>query len=142
MNWIMDPDYGAKRDVCSLWYSVPGGFRQWTSVHLRSVSTIPRLQHLRCAPYHPSSNGAVERLVQSVKQALKSGQSQGVSLETTLATFLMQYRSTPHATTGVSQASLFFGRPLRNCMDLLKPEVAARVCNKQANQKNYHDRHS
>ena len=56
------------------------------------------VKYLRCALYHPSSNRAVERLVQTVKQALKSGQSQGVSLETTLATFLMQYRSTPHAT--------------------------------------------
>ena len=83
------------------------------------------VKHLCCAPYHPSSNGAVERLVQTVKQALKSGQSQGVSLETTLATFLMQYRSTPRATTGVSPASLFFGHPLRNCLDLLKPDVAA-----------------
>ena len=55
------------------------------------------VKHLRCAPYHPSSNGAVERLVQTVKQALKSGQSQGVSLETSLATFLMQYRSTLRA---------------------------------------------
>ena len=29
---------------------------------------------LRCAPYHPSSNGVVEQLVQTVKRALKSGQ--------------------------------------------------------------------
>ena len=56
------------------------------------------VKHPRCALYHPSSNRAVEQLVQTVKQALKSRQSQGVSLETTLATFLMQYRSTPHAT--------------------------------------------
>ena len=66
-----------------------------------------------------------ERLVQTVKQALKSGQSQGVPLETSLATFLMQYRSTPHATTGLSPGSLVCGRPLHNCLDLLKPDVAA-----------------
>ena len=65
-----------------------------------------------------------------------------MSLETTLETFLMQYRSTPHATTGISPASLFFGLPLRNRLDLLKPDVAAQVCNKQADQKNYHDRRS
>ena len=54
----------------------------------------------------------------------------------------MQYQSTPHATTGVSPGSLFFGCPLRNCLDLLKSDVAARGCNNQADQKNYHDRHS
>ena len=31
------------------------------------------IKHLRCAPYHTSSNGAAERLVQTVKQAVKSG---------------------------------------------------------------------
>ncbi len=30
------------------------------------------IRHIRCAPYHPSSNGAVERLVQTFKQAMKS----------------------------------------------------------------------
>ena len=115
---------------------------QFISEEFQHFLTSNRVKHLRCAPYHPSSNEAVERLVQTVKQALKSGQSQGVSLETTLATFLMQYQSTPHATTGVSPASLFFGHPLRNRLDLLKPDVAARVCNKQTDQKNYHDRHS
>ena len=89
------------------------------------------VKHLHCAPYHPFSNGAIERLVQTVKQTLKSGQSQGV-----------QYRSTPHATTGVSPSSLFFGHPLRNRLDLLKADVAAQVCNKQVDRKNYHDRHS
>ena len=95
------------------------------------------MKHLCCAPYPPSSNGAIEWLVQTVKQALKSGQSQRVPLQTSLATFLMQYRSTLHATTGVSPGSLFFSRPLRNRLDLLKPDIAARVCNKQADQKNY-----
>ena len=31
------------------------------------------IKHIRCSPYHPSSNGAAERFVQSFKQAMKAG---------------------------------------------------------------------
>ena len=67
---------------------------------------------------------------------------QGVSFERVLASFLLQYRTTPHATTGVSPSSLFFGWILWIQLDLLKPQVAARVQSKQADQKSFHDLHS
>ncbi len=51
------------------------------------------------APYHPSSNGAVERLVQSFKRAMKSSEKEGTTLEQRLSNFLLSYRTTPHATT-------------------------------------------
>ena len=31
-------------------------------------------KHIRCAPYHPSSNGLAERFVQTFKQAMKAGE--------------------------------------------------------------------
>ena len=30
------------------------------------------ITHIRCAPYHPASNGLAEQFVQSLKMALKS----------------------------------------------------------------------
>ena len=65
------------------------------------------VKHTRRSPYHPSTNGAEERLVQTVKRVLKAGQRQGVSLKQSLASFLLQYCSTSHNTTGVSPCSLF-----------------------------------
>ncbi len=35
------------------------------------------VKHIRCSPYHPASNGAVERFVRTFKQALKAGQHDG-----------------------------------------------------------------
>ena len=115
---------------------------QFISEEMHQFLATNGVKHIRSAPYHPSTNGAVERLVQTVKHALKSGHQRGVPLEQTLATFLLQYRTTPHATTGVTPASLFLGCDLRTHLDLLKPDVGARVRQQQGCQKKYHDLHS
>ena len=64
-------------------------------------------------PYHPSSNGAAERTVQILKQALwKHAESVKIggkkhSLKHQLANCLFQYRNTPHSVTGVTPSELF-----------------------------------
>ena len=60
----------------------------------------------------------------------------------TVSTFLMQYSSTPHATTGVSPSSLLLGRNLRTCLELLKPDIGKRVRRRQDLQKARHHQHS
>ena len=50
------------------------------------------IKHIRCAPYHPASNGAVERLVQTFKKAMKTSTDTSFAL----ASFLLSYRTTPH----------------------------------------------
>ena len=100
------------------------------------------IQHTRCAPYHPSSNGLAERFVQTFKRAMKASERDGRPLSHRLAEFLLTYRATPHATTGVSPSSLFLQRQIRTRFDLLKPDVKRHVQLKQSQQKTYHDRHS
>ena len=99
---------------------------QFTSSEFKQFLHCNGVKHITTAPYHPSSNGAAERLVQTVKQAIRAGHQKGVPLERTLAVFLLQYRSTPHATTGLSPSTLFFGRSLRTRLDILKPDIGAR----------------
>ena len=77
------------------------------------------IKHIRCAPYHPSSNGTVERFVQTFKRAMRASEKDGLTLPHRLANFLMTYRTTPHATTGVSSAQLFLGREMGTRLDLM-----------------------
>ena len=75
---------------------------QFVSCKLADVMQGNGIKHIRTAPYHQSSNEAVERLVQTFKQAMKAGECSGLSLQHQLDSFLMLYRSTPHATNGQS----------------------------------------
>ena len=38
------------------------------------------IKHIRSAPYHPASNGAVERFIQTFKQSMKASVNDGRSL--------------------------------------------------------------
>ncbi|KAJ8356082.1 hypothetical protein SKAU_G00188760 [Synaphobranchus kaupii] len=78
------------------------------------------VQHIRSAPYHPSSNGLAERFVQSMKNALKASSGE-CSLHQRLNRFLLSYRNIPHATTQATPAALLLKRQLRTNLDLLKP---------------------
>ena len=100
------------------------------------------VKHVRCSPYHPSSNGLAERFVQSFKQAIKAGERRGTPVQQSLAEFLLTYRVTPHATTNASPSQLFMGRQIRTRLDLLHPNGRATVRDRQAKQKQHHDIHS
>ena len=89
------------------------------------------VKHIRSAPYHQASNGAAERLVQTVKQALCAGHKSGIPFEQSLASFLLCYRSTPHVTTGVPPCTLFLNCTLRTRLDLLTPSISACVKDKK-----------
>ena len=83
------------------------------------------IRHITSAPYHPSSNGLVERAVRTFKQGMKKQINSTV--ETKLNRFLLSYRITPQSTTGESSAQLRWGRSLRSHLDLLRPDVGIKV---------------
>ena len=99
------------------------------------------VKSVRVSPYQPSSNGAAERMVQSFKKSLSSSKDGG-DVQQRLYAFLLSYRSTKHATTGCSPASLFLGRELRTRLALVRPNLQDAVINKQSDQKSYYDVHT
>lgn len=86
------------------------------------------ITHLTGAPYHPATNGAAERLVQTFKQALSKS---SLPPRTALQEFLMQYRRTPLA-EGYSPSELLNGRQIRTKIDALLPSPAHMAQGRQA----------
>lgn len=97
------------------------------------------IKHVRSAPYHPASNGLVERFVQTLKQSLKATLNDGRSLSHRLSSFLLTYRTTVHATTRVAPCELLCQRHLPTRLDLLQPDPEKSVLNRQSSQKESHD---
>ena len=97
-------------------------------------------------PYHPLSNGAAERMVQILKQALQK-EAERVrrgapkwSLKHQLATCLFQYRNTPHFVTGVTPAELFLKHKPRTKFSVLKPNMEMHIQNQQGKLQQQHDK--
>jgi hypothetical protein len=109
-----------------------------TSAEMREFTERNGIRHIKVAPYHPSSNGLAERAVRTVKEALKKA-SDG-PLEKRLARFLLTYRVTPHATTGVPPCQLLMGRQLTTALDRVRPSVERQTLRKQKQQKVDHDK--
>ncbi|XP_041863718.1 uncharacterized protein K02A2.6-like [Melanotaenia boesemani] len=97
------------------------------------------IQHVKSAPFHPSSNGLAERAVQSFKEGMKK--LKDGTIQTRVSRFLFSYRITPHATTGLAPAELMMSRRLRSVLDLVVPDIKTRVQQKQFRQKVNHDKH-
>ena len=80
------------------------------------------ITHLIGAPYHPATNGAAERLVQTFKQALRKS---SFAAKQALQKFLMQYRQTRTPTScGYSPCELLMSWQIRTWIDSLLPSPA------------------
>ena len=115
---------------------------QFTSESFAVFMKMNGIHHTRSAPYHPATNGLAERFVQSLKYGLKASLSLGLSLSRCLANFLLMYRSAVHSTTGVTPSSLFLKQELRTRFYLLRRDNKTKISRKQAQQKEYHNRHT
>ena len=80
---------------------------QFTSDEFKWFCKSNGIRHITSAPYHPSTNGAIERAVQAMKKSLKSTVNESGTIQTKLSRFLMSYCSIPHTTTEETPAELF-----------------------------------
>ncbi|KAI0986081.1 hypothetical protein GJ496_000923 [Pomphorhynchus laevis] len=96
------------------------------------------IRHRLTTPYHPKSNGLIERLVQTVKQRVLLRCERG-AVNKRLQQFLMSYRNSIHCSTKETPARLMIGRNLSTLWDHIQ---LARVTamESQNRQKKYYDR--
>ena len=102
----------------------------FTSAEFQSWCQERGITHLTGAPYHPATNGAAERLVQTFKQALRKS---SLPPKRALQEFLMQYRRMP-TSCGFSPSELLNSRQIRTRIDSLLPSPAHIAQGKQSKE--------
>jgi hypothetical protein len=69
--------------------------------------------HRKVILYWPQANATVDRFNRTVEKAIRTAHVEGRDWRKVLDTFLLNYRATQHAMTGVSPAKIMFGREIR-----------------------------
>ena len=79
------------------------------------------IQPIRTTPYHPQTDGLVERFNQTLKLMLrKTAVKEGIVWDKMLPYVLFAYREVPQTSTGFSPFELLYGYQVRGPLDVLK----------------------
>ncbi|KAM7281655.1 uncharacterized protein ISCGN_006447, partial [Ixodes scapularis] len=120
---------------------VTDGGPQFRSEEFKNFLKDQEVVHTMTPPYHPASNGAAERAVQTVKRALLKQvleddlHGKRRNIHEKLSCFLLAYRTTPHTSTGKAPAELFLGRLPRTRLSQLKPGATSLPRREKQNKK-------
>ena len=88
---------------------------------LKEVYRLLRIDGVRTSPYHPQTDGLVERFNQTLKNMLRrTALHEGKDWDKLLPYLLFAYREVPQTSTGFSPFELLFGRAVRGPLDVLK----------------------
>ena len=86
----------------------------------RACCKLLKIDKLRTSPYHPQSNGSLERWHACLKGMLRKEGSSLKEWDVTLKYLLLAYRDTPHSVTGFSPFTLMFGREVKGPLEILR----------------------
>ena len=92
----------------------------FTSQLLVEIYRLLHVNAIRTSPYHPQTDGLVERLNQTLKGMLrKTACEEGKDWDRFIPYVLFAFREVPQETTGFSPFELLFGREVRGPLDVL-----------------------
>ena len=91
----------------------------FTSKLMKQLCGILGIKHIKSSPYHPESNGCLERWHATLKSALRKYPEKYSDWDRLVKYILFACRAAPHANTGYSPFELVFGRQLRGPLDIV-----------------------
>ena len=95
----------------------------------------------RVIPLWPQANGKVESFMKPMGKAIRWAWAESRDWQRELFAFLLNYRTTPHSSTGVSPAEVLFKRVIRSTLPSLhqdpKNTVDERVLERKGKVKQY-----
>ena len=93
------------------------------------------IKHEKITPYHPNANGVAERFMPGISKTIKMAELEKDNWRSCLLDFALNYRATPHTTTGQPPATLFLGRRIRTML----PQLEVTLSNDLDQQVRKHD---
>ena len=88
---------------------------QYASREMKEFASSYGFCHITSSPLHPQGNGHAERMVQTVKRLLQDADDSFMAL--------LNYRSTPFPSCGLSPSELLYGRHLRTTLPQLDTKL-------------------
>lgn len=93
--------------------------RQFESALFQGMCQLLRITKTRTSPWHPQADGQCERFNRTLEEMLSMYvDSRQRDWDKFIPFAVMAYRSSPHASTGISPNKLMFGREVRLPVDL------------------------
>ena len=93
----------------------------FTSQLLAELYHLLHVHPIRTSPYHPQTDGLVERFNQTLKNMLRrAATEEGKDWDKLVPYLLFAYREVPQASTGFSPFELLYGRDVRGPLDILR----------------------
>ena len=87
--------------------------------YLETLGITPKFS----TPLWPQGNAQAERFMRGLRKVLQTAKIQNRPWRQELSRFLLQYRTTPHSSTGVPPSELLFNRKIRGTLPVLSRNI-------------------
>ena len=116
------------------------------SVDVKQFCEEYAIKHTKATPYWPQANSEIEKFYGIMMKFIKTVTSEGRNWKDQIHIFLINYRNSPHCTTGISPARFLMNRPLRDKIPHFESETNQIIeeirridSGKKAKSKKYYD---
>ncbi|XP_048482870.1 uncharacterized protein K02A2.6-like [Plutella xylostella] len=106
--------------------------RAFSSVEFNMFLKKNGIRHLYSPPYHPATNGQIERAIQTFKNKLKKMSESDIPWSEKMPKALYALRTVPNSCTNRSPAEMLNGRKYRTAVSALHPAAAPSAAARQA----------